>query len=133
MPTQSGRVSKTGCVFLVSCGKTKQKSTVPAKDLYISNRFKRERASVEATGCPWFVISAKHGLLAPDKIIEPYDKTLKGATLEERREWAGKVKGQMDDNLPDGEIIVILAEKDYYEDLIPYLKKRFAKIMIPTE
>ena len=124
---------KTGCVFLVSCGKTKQKSMVPAKELYISDRFKRSRASVEATGCPWFVISAEHGLLNPDKPTEPYDKTLKGATPEVRKEWAEDVKEQMDKYLPDGEIIVILAEEDYYKDLIPYLKERFAYVMIPEE
>ena len=131
-PTQSRMTSKTGCVFLVSCGKTKQKSTVPAKELYTSDRFKRERASVEATGCPWFVLSAKHHLLCPDEIIAPYDKALGEATQEDREAWAEEVKRQMDKYLPDGEIIVILAEKDYYEDLIPYLKKRFEKVMIPV-
>lgn len=130
---KNGIKSKTGCVFLVSCGKTKQSSVVEAKKLYISDRFKKSRASVEATGCPWFVISAKHGLLNPDRIIAPYNKTLKGATLECRKKWAKKVKKQMDTNLPDGRIIVILAEKDYYEYLIPYLKERFAHVMIPAE
>ena len=121
------------CVFLVSCGRRKRCFAVPAKELYVSARFQRARASVEATGSPWFVISAEHGLLDPDEIIDPYDKTLKGATLEARRQWAEKVKRQMDKYLPDGEIIVILAEEDYYKDLTTYLKKRFAHIMIPVE
>ena len=121
------------CVFLISCGRRKQSSAVPAKELYVSPRFKRTRASVEATGCPWFIISAKHGLLDPDEVICPYDETLKGKPLDECKAWAEKVKKQMDANLPYGEIIVILAEKDYYEHLIPYLKERFAHIMIPEE
>ena len=133
MPTQSGGTSKMKCVFLVSCGRRKRCFAVPAKELYVSARFQRARASVEATGPPWFVISAEHGLLDPDEIIDPYDKTLKGATLEARRQWAEKVKRQMDKYLPDGEIIVILAEEDYYKDLTTYLKKRFAHIMIPVE
>ena len=125
--------SKTGCVFLVSCGKRKQSSAVPAAELYISNRFQKTRASVEATGCPWFILSAKHGLLAPNQIIAPYDQTLNGKPPEVRRAWAEKVKGQMDKNIPDAEIIMILAGKYYYEYLIPYLKRRFANVMIPVK
>ena len=121
------------CVFLISCGRRKQSSAVPAKELYVSPRFKRTRASVEATGCPWFIISAKHGLLDPDESVCPYDETLKGKPLEECKAWAEKVEKQMDANLPYSEIIVILAEKDYYEHLIPYLKERFAHVMIPEE
>ena len=129
-----GRItSEMNCVFLVSCGKNKKPSAAPARELYISGRFQRTRASVEATGCPWFVLSAKHGLLAPDKVIDPYDKTLNGKPLEARKAWAEKVKGQMDDNLPHAEIIVILAGKYYYEYLIPYLNERFANVMIPVD
>ena len=129
---QSGMTSKMKCVFLVSCGRRKRCFAVPAKELYVSARFQRERVSIEATGCTWFVLSAKHHLLGPDEIIDPYDKALGDATPEEREAWAEEVKKQMDKYLPDGEIIVILAEKDYYKDLIPYLKKRFPKVMIPA-
>lgn len=129
---QNGVTSKMKCVFLISCGKRKQSSAVPAAELYISTRFQRTRASVETTGCPWFVLSAKHGLLAPDEAVSPYDKTLNGKPSEVRRAWAEKVKKQMDSNLPHAEIIVILAGKYYYEYLIPYLKERFANVMIPV-
>ena len=131
-PNQNGMTSKMKCVFLISCSGTKRSFALPAKELYVSARFQRERTSIEATGCLWFVLSAKHHLLGPDEIIDPYDKALGEATPEDREAWAEEVKRQMDKYLPDGEIIVILAEKDYYKDLIPYLKKRFKKVMIPA-
>ena len=120
-------------VFLVSCGRRKQTTAVPAKELYASPRFKKTRAAMEATECPWFIISAKHGLLDPEEVTCPYDETLKGKPPEECKAWAEKVEKQMDANLPYGEIIVILAEEDYYKDLIPYLKERFAHVMIPAD
>ena len=122
-------------VFLISCVKRKQCCPAPAKELYLSDMFKKSRKLVEATKCPWFILSAKHGLLHPDKVICRYDKTLKDMSGPERREWAEKVKAQMDDNLPHAESVVILAGKNYYEYLIPYLEKRFgsANVKIPMK
>ena len=112
-------------VFLVSCVKKKRCSAVMAKKLYLSPLFQKSRKLVEATKCPWFILSAKHGLLHPDKVICPYNETLKNKCAPERREWAEKVKEQMIKNFPDAEAVVILAGKNYYECLLPYLKERF--------
>ncbi len=43
----------------------------PAKDLYVSALFDKERAYAERTGIPWFILSAQHGLVAPDEVLEP--------------------------------------------------------------
>ena len=122
-------------VFLVSCVKRKQCCPAQAKELYLSDMFKKSRKLVEATKCPWFILSAKHGLLHPDKVICRYDKTLKDMSGPERREWAEKVKAQMDDNLPHAESVVILAGKNYYKCLTAYLEERFgpANVKIPME
>lgn len=121
------------CVLLVSCGKNKKESSSRAKDLYVSCRFRIARKLIESVGSPWFILSAKHGLLPPDKVIEPYDQTLKGKPVSEHKAWAEKVAKQMDSLLPPAEAIVILAGKDYYECLMPYLKRRFANVTIPME
>ena len=112
-------------VFLVSCVKEKQECPAPAKELYISDMFKKSRKLVEVTKCRWFILSAKYGLLHPDKVICPYDETLNKMTKKERKAWAEKVKEQMLANLPHAKAVVILAGKNYYEFLLPYLEERF--------
>ncbi len=63
-------------VYLVSCVSKKRSSRAPAKDLYLSDWFIKARNFVEANGGPWFILSAEHGLVAPDDLLEPYEKTL---------------------------------------------------------
>lgn len=111
-------------IYLVCCVSKKRATPSPAKDLYESELFGRARAYVEATGCPWFILSAKHGLVAPDEVIAPYDETLNTMDVEERRVWAEKVQEQMDERLPAAERIVIFAGKRYREFLMPYLMRR---------
>lgn len=138
----SKRNFKMKYVFLVSCVKKKQCCPAPAKKIYLSDLFKKSRRLVEATKCPWFILSAKHGLLHPDKVICPYNETLNQMPQESRKEWkerlkawAKKVKLQMVENLPDAEAVVILAGKNYYECLTAYLEERFgsANVKIPME
>ncbi|HTX52459.1 MAG TPA: hypothetical protein VMD08_03575 [Candidatus Baltobacteraceae bacterium] len=46
---------------------------------------------VWSPGDAWYVLSAKHGLVEPDRILEPYEQTLKGASCQERRDWSRRV------------------------------------------
>ena len=63
-------------IILVGCGKTKLTTPAAAKDLYVGPLFKARRAFAEASGCPWFVLSALHHIVPPDRILEPYDYTI---------------------------------------------------------
>ena len=120
-------------VFLVSCGRRKQDFRTRAGEMYTSPRFLRARELVEATRCPWFILSAKHGLLAPDEMITPYDMNLNAMPLKKRKLWAERVKHQMKSQLPNADKAVVLAEKSYCEDLLPYLKRRFATVETPLK
>lgn len=120
-------------VFLVSCVAKKKPVPAPAADLYLSDWFCKARAFVAAQGGLWFILSAKHGLLAPDEMIAPYDLTLNKMSAQERRAWAEKVKRQMDAHLPDADKVVILAGEKYRAHLMPYLEARFAYIEIPMK
>lgn len=63
-------------VFLVACVAAKLDRPAPARDLYASPWFQKARAYVERQGGAWFILSAKHGLIAPETVIAPYDETL---------------------------------------------------------
>lgn len=78
-------------IGLVGCVKSKLDNPAPARDLYKSPLFVGRRRYVERSCNHWFVLSAKHGLVKPDTVLEPYDQTLKQATRAERRQWSEAV------------------------------------------
>jgi len=63
-------------VVLIGCVKGKLDRPAPARDLYISDLFALRRRYAEASGHPWGVLSALHGVLDPDRVIAPYDWTI---------------------------------------------------------
>ena len=69
-----------------------------------------------------FILSAEYGLLKPEDIIEPYEKTLKKMRASERMQWARKVleKLQQETDL-QADHFVFLAGTPYRENLIPHI------------
>ncbi len=63
-------------MVLIGCVKTKLGHGAPAKDLYVSDYFAKMRAYAEASGRPWFILSAEHGLVSPEEWLEPYERYL---------------------------------------------------------
>jgi hypothetical protein len=88
---------------------------------------------VERSGSPWFILSAEHGLLDPEAVIAPYEKTLSNMSVRERREWARRVIGEMQTRLPACEDIVVLAGARYREFLMSYLATRAKRVTVPLE
>lgn len=78
-------------IGLVGCVKGKAATPAPASELYTSALFQGRRAYVERTCDAWYVLSAKHGLVKPDRILKPYEQTLKSASPDERRDWSRRV------------------------------------------
>jgi hypothetical protein len=124
-----------GChvCYLVSCVGQKARAPTRAADLYTSAWFQKARNYVEAVGAPWFILSAEHGLVGPETVIAPYEKTLNHMGVEARREWAGRVIGQMESQLPQCEEIIVFAGARYREFLMDYLRRRAARITVPLE
>jgi len=122
-----------GSVYLVSCVGAKRPTATAAKDLYISDWFVKARRHVERTGCPWFILSAEHGLVPPDEVIAPYEKTLNTMSAGERRRWARRVIGQMAELMPAAKHIVFLAGARYREGLTEYLQQRGVVVDVPMQ
>jgi hypothetical protein len=120
-------------LYLVSCVSHKKTAPAKAKDLYVSDWFRKARLYVERSSAPWFVLSAEHGLTHPDAVIAPYEKTLNHMGVALRRDWAKKVMHQMDDGLPQCEEIVIFAGARYREYLMTYLATRASRVLTPME
>jgi hypothetical protein len=122
-------------VGLVGCVKTKRSVPSPAKDLYTSPLFKGSRRAVERLCDRWFVLSAKHGLLGPDELVEPYDETLATASRERRRAWSVEVVRALRDELGDlaGHTFEIHAGSAYYaHGLQRSLEGAGAAVDVPT-
>jgi len=120
-------------IFLVSCVSKKLAAASAAKDLYCSTWFRLARAYVESFEAPWFILSAKHGLIHPDKVIEPYNESLVGQRIAARREWTGLVQAQMEAQLPAADEIVLLAGERYREFIEPYLRQQFRAVDVPMK
>lgn len=104
-------------VALLGCGKQKAARTCRASEMYRSVLFRAGLRYAIDTCDRVLILSAKHGLLEPDQVIEPYDETLP-RDRPGRDAWGLRVGGQLDAAVPDldAEIIVLAGER--YADAI---------------
>ena len=124
-------------IGLVSCTKKKRQEPSPPAELYMeSPYFRKMRAYSEENHDQWFILSAKYGLLEPGgEPVEPYNETLRNATVDEKREWAKDAFKQLQSQelLDKGVTLVVHAGRDYYRELLPLLEETKVEIKIPTE
>jgi hypothetical protein len=98
-------------IGLVGCASQKLNRPAPARELYVSQLFKKASAYAEATCDRWYVLSAKHGLVHPDTVLEPYDVRLgtNHRTSPPIHTWAAGVRGQLDAELAGLENVTLVA------------------------
>lgn len=120
-------------IFLVSCVKPKRGYPSPAKDLYISDWFKKASRYASQNADEWFILSAKYFLVHPDQVIEPYDLTLKAMSAEEKKEWANHVCQMLKPLISTKDKLTFLAGQDYRNNLIPLLQHDGFTVSIPME
>lgn len=118
-------------VYLVSCVSRKRAQECKAFELYVSDWFRKARLIVEASGCPWFILSAEYGLVSPNQVIAPYERTLNSMGVADRREWANRVVIQLTNTVPDLSCVTFLAGERYRTLLTQHLVDRGVKVSIP--
>ena len=100
-------------VGLIGCGKLKLDHAAPAQDLYVGPFFKLCKQWITKPGRvdEWGILSAKHGLLLPDQVTEPYDLSLDKLSFQQRVGWSNTVRYQLIRRWgqPNGVIYMILA------------------------
>jgi hypothetical protein len=128
-------------IILVGCGKAKQTAPGwhgPAEDLYTGSLFQARKHFAKSCislgdADRWFIISAKHQLLSPQKQTYWYNKKLSDLSPANRREWAILVAHQLiyEKNFkdrfhrplePHKTTIIIHAGADYTKHLAPILE-----------
>jgi len=111
-------------IFLLSCVKSKQSFRARAADLYTSALFKKMLRYAQCNKPDEiFILSAKHGLLALDDMIDPYEQTLNNMPIMERRDWTQRVLRELRCRVDlERDEFTILAGDKYRRFLLPHLR-----------
>lgn len=98
-------------VGLVGCASQKLRRPAPAREMYVSQLFKKASAYAEQTCDRWYVLSAKHHLLHQDTVIDPYDMKLgvNHRTAPPIHQWAATVREQLAVELEGIENVTLIA------------------------
>lgn len=122
-------------VGLVGCVKTKRSTPCPARDLYDSTLFRGRRRYVEATCARWFILSARHGLVAHDDVLTPYEEALNDRSASSKRQWAATVLDQLMEAVDlQGNVFEVHAGAEYRNfGLVDGLRRHGAAVEIPTD
>ncbi|MBW9173376.1 DUF6884 domain-containing protein [Clostridium estertheticum] len=111
-------------IALISCTSLKKDYSCQAKELYSESaifRLEYELASILADEV--YILSAMHGLVAKDTILEPYNYTLMNKSRDVKRQWSNKVLNSLRDKFSlEKDEFIILAGNDYSEYLLPSIK-----------
>ena len=113
-------------VVLIACSATKLPKPAPAHELYSSDLFQKnwEYAKKLADEKNIYILSAKFHLVPNDKVIPPYNVTLKELSSDKRKEWSDEVLKQIQAkgyNL-DNDKFIFLAGNAYRQYLVHEMK-----------
>jgi hypothetical protein len=118
-------------IAFVACVGKKRVAAAPARSLYTSAWFVKARRFVEHEADAWFILSARHGLVAPEQPLEPYEQTLNTMPRYERERWAVQVWRAIVGVADVGDRLVFLAGQRYSELVVPALADLGYTVEVP--
>lgn len=116
-------------IAFVGCSKKKQTCRCHAGMMYRPSTLFTKLCDYIKTTDPadaLFILSAKHGLLDPEDVIDPYDETLNDKSVAELREWSWGVVRDLE---------YFIAEHDLEDEEVTlkfYCGDRYRRYIIPT-
>jgi hypothetical protein len=122
-------------IGLVACAKSKRKGALPARELYSSELFKKAIRYSRRNYDRWYILSAKHGLVEPETVLEPYDEALSRKSRLQQETWARSVFQQLLRVIPRSEDCALFfhAGIQYRKNLLETLSERGYRCEVPLE
>lgn len=118
-------------IALVACSKTKSTVKAPAAALYTSSLFRKSLLAALDISSSVYIVSAKHGLLRLDQMIEPYDVTLKRMPKHDRLVWAENTGRQLADALNRHDVVTAFCGNEYIYPLRSAFSQIGCRIELP--
>lgn len=121
---------------LIGCMSSKRDHAAPARDLYTSPLWQKRRAYAEDSGMPWAILSAEHGLVDPETVLEPYDTFMGDQSSEYKKSWSqGTAERIIERTRQLGiNVVEVHAGSHYLENgLIGLLNAAGIKVLWPVE
>jgi hypothetical protein len=119
--------------ILLGCVSTKRSERAIAKDLYCSPLWLRRRAYAESSGHAWLIVSALHGLVDPEELLDPYDLALTTLSAADRRAWGERVVRGLAERFKDlnGAVFEVHAGSHYRTAIAAPLQREGGAITAP--
>lgn len=128
-------------VAVISCKKQKQEYACEADEMYSKSFvYRAQRDFIKPAYNQYLILSSKYGLIKPDKIIEPYDKSIyKNPTinfkntevLEDTTIFWAHIEEKLNKLLEIGCQIDFHTSNDYYQPLSKEIKLKINHIKQP--
>ena len=118
-------------IGLIACTKSKSAKKSPAALLYKSPLFRKSLLYSLSHTDRTYILSAKHGVLQLDDVIEPYEVSMKHLNLAQRAEWADRVDLKLTELIKPSDNVHLLAGLDYSRPLLPTFRKIGCKVTSP--
>ena len=118
-------MSEKRIVLVTACGNKKEKTPQEAGKLYRSARIRHLYRRSKELNIPFFIISAKYGLVSADEVIEPYNAVMTD-------EKCKKLKEKILSKLKDFDVIIYYrgGARKTYLDCISEVAKELGKELI---
>jgi hypothetical protein len=112
-------------IVILSCTKSKLDKPSQAQDLYSASPMFKKTLEYGKSLKPdkMYILSAKHFLVPLNKVLAPYDKTLKEMPKDEKDAWGEKVISQMKSSgiSLEKDKFVFLTGSEYMKPLLKYI------------